>query len=211
MLSVLFAESADNLAHLVRFYAPQAKRLLDVTHGSGTLTKRCPIPVVSVDKDATTTAKVIADSTALPFLDSVFTVAVVDPPYLYGTPAAHMGLVGQKTWTNARSTWKAPHEFTACVDGIARELYRVLADEGVVFGKVMDSRFKGRIVRNHDLMAEAFEGHGFRLRDQIVYLRTVTGSFVNPKSAQSSHGYFLVFQKMKARRLPLETGLQFTA
>lgn len=206
MLSVLFAESADNLAHLVRFYAPKAMRLLDVTYGSGTLVKRCPIPVISVDRDLTATPTVYADSGALPFRDACFDVAVFDPPYLYGTATTHQGIVGQKTWSNVRSTWLRPQEFTSCCERISAELKRVLTPHAIVICKIMDCRYKGRIVRNHDIMAEAFEREGFTLRDQNVYIRTVTGSFVNPKSAQSSHGYFLILEKTGKQRLRFAEG-----
>lgn len=73
---------------------------------------------------------------------------------------------------------------------VAAELARVLTLTGIAICKVMDSRFRGRLIRNHDIIADAFERHGFRMRDQIVYIRTVTGTYVNTKTAQSTHGYF---------------------
>ena len=204
MLSVVFAESADNFAHLVRFYAPDADRLLDVTHGAGTLTKRCPIPVLGVDRDPGSKASVICDSCALPFRDDSFAAAVFDPPYLYGSHAMHMGPIGKKTWSTLRSTWDVPADLVRTARGIAAELYRVCQGEATVFCKVMDSRFKGKLIRNHDIVADAFEERGFTLIDQIVYVRTVTGSFVNAVSAQSAHGYFLVLRKRTAQQ-----GLRF--
>lgn len=74
MLSVVFAESYDNLAHLLRFYAPKADKLLDVTYGGGTLSKRSPIPVVGIDKDPTSKSRILADAKALPFCDATFPV-----------------------------------------------------------------------------------------------------------------------------------------
>ena len=195
MLSILFAESGDNLTHLIRFYSPTATRLLDVTFGNGTLSKRSPILVVGIDKDSTTKATIIGDSTSLPLQDESFEAAVYDPPYLYGTKATHMGPIGQKTWSNERSTWKKPDELVTLSVGIALELMRVLVSGSSIFVKIMDSRYKGKLIRNHDLVTEAFESVGFTLIDQLVYIRTVTGSFVNNKSAQSAHGYFLVFRK----------------
>lgn len=202
MLSVLFAESGDNLSRLLEFYAPTATRVLDVTFGAGTLTKRARIRVVGVDKDRTTTPSVHADSRALPFRYGSFSAAVYDPPYLYGTLAMHQGTIGKKTWSNARSTWKSPQELMQTSDGVARELARVLEPNGVAICKIMDSRYRGRLIRNHDIVAEAFERHGFTLRDQIVYIRTVTGSYVNRVSAQSTHGYFLMLSRT-AHRAPL--------
>jgi hypothetical protein len=201
MLSVLFAESGDNLSRLLEFYAPSATRVLDVTFGSGTLTKRARIPVVGVDQDLTTTPSVYGDSRRLPFVDEAFGVAVYDPPYLYGSPAMHMGPIGGKTWNNTRSTWKSPNQLVQTSADIARELTRVLTPDGIVICKIMDSRFRGSLVRNHDIVATAFEDNGFALRDQIVYIRTVTGSYVNNRSAQSTHGYFLVLERKAQRRL----------
>lgn len=195
MLTVLFAESGDNFAHLVRFYAPNAPRLLDVTYGEGTLVKRSPIPVVGVDQDPESKAHVIADSTNLPFEDGSFEVAVFDPPYLYGSKNLHMGPVGKKTWSTVRATFDTPADLIVLALGVAEELYRVLVPGGVVIVKCMDSRFKGRLVRNHDIVTEAFEYNGFDLHDQNIYVRTSIGSFVNSKSAQAAHGYFLVFKR----------------
>jgi len=201
LLSVVFAESGDNLAHLLRFYAPHAERLLDVTYGGGTLSRRVSVPVVGVDKDPASKASIIADSaSALPFDDGTFRAAVYDPPYLYGSKAMHMGPIGTKTWEVQRSTWNTPEDLRSTSEGIARQLYRVLAEDGVVFVKIMDSRFKGRLIRNHDIVVDAFEAHGWRLHDVVVYVRTVTGSFVNAVSAQSTHGYFLIFKKPVKRR-----------
>lgn len=87
MLSVLFAESADNFSRLLEFYAPAATRVLDVTFGGGTLTKRARVRVYGIDKDPETTPAVRADARSLPFLSGSFPVAVYDPPYLYGSVA----------------------------------------------------------------------------------------------------------------------------
>jgi len=200
MLSVLFAESCDNLAHLVRFYAPHADRLLDVTYGNGTLSKRVGIPVVGVDKDPDTNPTIRGDARNLPLDDASFHAACYDPPYLYGAKAMHMGPIGTKTWSNVRSTWKSPADLIDLSQGVARELRRVLSAEGVVIVKIMDSRYKGRLERNHEHVIRCFEGAGFVMHDLIVYLRTVTGSFVNNKSAQSAHGYFLIFKQPSIKR-----------
>jgi hypothetical protein len=204
MLSVLFAESADNFSRLLEFYAPYATRVLDVTFGAGTLTKRARgVQVIGVDKDPDTKPTVRADSRRLPFLDGSFPVAVYDPPYLYGSLAQHMGVIGEKTWSNARSTWKTPNDLSETSDGVARELARVLTADGLAICKVMDSRYRGSLIRNHDIVIDAFESHGFALRDQVVYIRTVTGSYVNTKSAQSTHGYFLMLGRVPQRKLKL--------
>ena len=194
MLTVLYGESADLLAHIVRFYAPTAPTLLDITHGRGTLTKKLTIPVVGVDKDPTSRATIIADLGNLPLDADSFRLACFDPPYLYGVQAMHMGPVGQKAWNSSRSTLKVPADFVKLAADAARELARVLIVGGLVIIKVMDSRFKGQLVRNHDICIAAFEQCGFRLHDVLIYIRTVTGSFTNTKSAQSAHGYYIIME-----------------
>src|SRR3990167_6067807 len=193
MLSVIFAESGDNLAHLIDFYAPQATEILDVTYGNGTLCSRLRIPVVGVDIDPDTKAQIIADATGpLPLEQGRFSVVVYDPPYLYGAHAMHMGPIGAKTWKPERSTWKKPEELFKLSEGIARNLLNYTAQDCTIIVKIMDSRYKGRLCRNHNSVTVAFEEHGWYLHDQLVYIRTVTGSFVNKRSAQSTHGYFLI-------------------
>src|SRR3990167_8274776 len=195
MLTVIYAESADNLAHLIRFYAPTADRLLDITYGGGTLSSRSPIPVTGIDIDRGSKAHIIADITLpLPVEKGSFEIAVYDPPYLYGSKAMHMGPVGMKTWQPERSTWKTPVDLIHLTNGAASNLYPVMKPNGCTVVKIMDSRFKGRLILNHRLVTDAFEANNWRLVDQIVYIRTVTGSFVNKKSAQCAHGYFLIFR-----------------
>jgi hypothetical protein len=195
MLSVLYMESADALAHLVRFYCPKAPRLLDVTHGTGTMTKKCPVPVLGVDLDPTSKAKVLANSTALPFAPGSFEAALFDPPYLYGSQAMHMGPIGKKTWQSQRTTWKRPEELEQFAAGVAAQLADVLTPHPIVLVKIMNSRYKTTLVRNDDLVTRCFTDEGFRLHDQLIYVRTVTGSFPNPSSSQMAHGFYLVFKR----------------
>lgn len=195
MLSVLYLESADALPHLVRFYCPKAPRLLDVTYGTGTMCKKLHIPVVGVDVDPASKAHVIADSTNLPFPDGSFEAAIFDPAYLYGSRAMHMGPVGMKTWDTQRTTWKKPEDLENFAMGVAGELKRIITMGGTVFSKIMDSRLHGRMVRNRDILIRAFEDNGFHLFDEVVYLRTVTGSFTNPRTAQKAHGFYQIYHR----------------
>ena len=196
MLSVLYMESADALAHIIRFYCPDAPVLLDVTHGTGTMTKKCPIPVVGVDIDPNSKAEIIADSTSLPLPDSSFDAAVFDPPYLYGSHAMHMGPIGKKTWAAERTTWKKPQDLISFSAGIGAELSRVLRPGGKAIVKIMNSRLKGDLIRNDQIITDAFGAYNLKLQDQVVYVRTVTGSFPNPKSAQMAHGFWLIFKRV---------------
>jgi SAM-dependent methyltransferase len=200
MLNVVYAESADNLLHLLRFYAPDCSLVLDVTSGGGTLSRRLDGRVVRCDIDATAQADVRADAGALPFAGALFDALVFDPPYLYGSDAMHQGPVGLKTWATQRSTWREPAQLIDLSRRVAAEAFRVLRPYGVAVVKVMDSRLNGRIVRNHDLAREAFEDAGFLLGDDVIYIRTVTGSFTNPKSAQNAHGHFLVMRRAETTR-----------
>ena len=195
-MSVLYLESADALAHLIRFYCPNAPALLDVTYGTGTMARKSPIPVLGVDIDPSSRAQIVADSTNLPLKAGSYQAAVFDPPYLYGSASSHRGPVGAKTWDEKRTTWKKPMDLVLFSEKIAKELGRVLIPGATIFVKIMNSRFKGSLIRNDNVITAAFDLHDqFTLHDQLVYVRTVTGSFTNSRSSQMAHGFWLIFRR----------------
>lgn len=196
MLTVLFGQSADNLKQIADFYKLSG-RVLDVTHGAGTLVKQLApnVKLIASDIDPTSKARIIADAKALPFAGGVFSAAIMDPPYLIGSKQMSMGPVGAKTWSEQRSTWRTPSDLQNFLAGSATELRRVVQDNGIVVVKIMNCRYKGRLVRNDDAVIRAFEANGFALMDTIVYIRTFISSFAHAKSATSAHGYYLIFRK----------------
>lgn len=200
MLSVLFGEQPDLMKHIADFYFPTDARVLDVSHGIGSLVQRLE-NVTGVDIDPRSPAQFEADSTDLPFDDCSFDVGIFDPPYLYGRSTQR--LQDRPKWTDERSRQEHPLEFVKLATGTALELERVLVPGGIVVVKVADSRYKGRLVLNHSIIIDAFQEAGLPLRDLLVYVRGGTGLFKNAKSAQGSHGYFVISQKPLVGELPL--------
>lgn len=144
------------------FYFSADGGVLDVSYGAGRLTARLE-NVTGVDIDPHAGADFVSDSADLPFEAGSYQSAVFDPPYLYGR-RAHNTLHGRpnSAWSNAeKSENKDPGEFAERAFDTAEELYRVLVPGGRAVAKVMDARYKGRLVANHCIAIEAFESAGF--------------------------------------------------
>lgn len=202
MFTVLYGSSDAHLRDLVRFYQPDAQAAIDVTYGAGTLSRLCPCPVVGIDQDPTTSPTYFADArtdlTEL-FPEPCFDVGIYDPPYLYGSKAMHMGPVGAKTWNSTRTTWKDPLELRETSVAVGLQLVQVLHPHGIVIVKIADARHKKTLVRNDQVVIDAFEHVGWRLHDRLVYIRTMVNSYKNDLSATAAHGYFLVFKRWEGK------------
>jgi SAM-dependent methyltransferase len=199
MWTTLTGPQEDTMKQVADFYLPAHGRVLDVSYGAGRLTSRLE-NVTGVDIDRRAGADVVADSADLPFDAGSYQSAVFDPPYLYGR-RAHNTLHGRpnNAWSNAeKSKNKDAGEFAQRAFDTAEELYRVLVPGGRVVAKVMAARYKGRLVANHCITIEAFESAGFDTFDILVYLKGGPGLFKQERSAQPTHGYYLVFEKPAA-------------
>lgn len=192
MWSFLTGSQDECMRRVADFYLAPGDRILDVSYGAGSLTAGLA-NVVGLDSDPESKADVIADSTDLPFPDASFDAAVFDPPYLYGRAKNNLHGRPNAAWASPKRSCNAdPGEFTERAFHTAVELGRVVVPEGRVITKVMDARWRGTMVVNHMICIEAFETAGFETFDIICYLKP-SGLFKQTRSAQPSHGYFLVF------------------
>jgi len=57
----------------------------------------------------------------------------------------------------------------------------------------MDTRIKGELILNHKIIID--ELTNFKIKDVLIYVRLGVGVFKNNKSAQTAHGFFLIFKK----------------
>jgi len=196
MWTTLTGPQEDTMKQVADFYLPVDGRVLDVSYGAGRLTSRLA-NVTGVDIDPQSGADVVADSADLPFKARSYESAVFDPPCLYGRRANNT-LHGRpnSAWSNSeKSKNKDPGEFAQRAFDTAEELYRVLVPGGRAVVKVMDARYKRRLVANHCITIEAFESAGFVTFDILIYLKASPGLFKQERSAQPTHGYYLVFEK----------------
>ena len=206
MLSVLLAEHPHAVESIVGFYRPPESRagagagagagpirVLDPTCGTGSLTSRLS-GVTRTDIAPRCAGAVAANIGVLPFAAGAFEIAVFDPPYLYGRSSAKLHDRPHGDWESLHTRMELPDQFAHLCRMASRELARVLVPTGLLVAKVADSRYKGRLILNHVRLIEAFESR-FALRDLLIYVRLATGMFVNTKSAQNTHGYYVIMER----------------
>lgn len=196
MLSVLLLEQDDIIPHLVKFYAPGAKRVLDCTYGKGTLVRSLEgVQVYGSDllplQTKATDSVVRANFGYLPFADKSFDVTIYDPPYLYGKQSTILYERSDTDWQPQHTMLQKPDDFLSLVSLAAPECLRV---SSLCFAKVMNSRIKGVLVDNKHMINQSFTNSGWTLLDELIYVRLGVGVFRNRRTAQVAHGYYLVFK-----------------
>ena len=184
------------MAHIVRFYAPRASSLLDITYGKGTLVRAlknieitgidlAPLPIAG---HCVVTSDFRGDDCPLGTWD----VGLYDPPYLYGRTSEVLYQRSDEDWKKQHTNAFTPSDF----EELAVSASMVLGKRcPLAVVKVMNSRLKGLYVDNASIVSTAFLNNGWMLRDQIVYARLGVGVFRNTKTAQVAHGFYLIFSK----------------
>jgi hypothetical protein len=123
---------------------------------------------------------------------------IFDPPYIYGhqvfnyqTPTS-MQKQGKNSWGNDPrfSENKNPEQFRDRVIAVNKAALQCIKPGGLLFVKVMDTRFKGKLILNHDIIQDnlmAFECYA-------IYIYLAGGAHTWKHHAENSHGYWMVFK-----------------
>lgn len=132
--------------------------------------------------------------------------AVFDPPYIYGhqvfdhsnkkkTSPMSMQKQGPRSWaTDSRfSENRNPTVFVERVKALNRIALQCLRPGALLFVKVMDVRFNGKLILNHDLVEDNLTN--FECYAMNVYLAGGAKTWTN--HAEGSHGYWMVFKLIK--------------
>ena len=205
MRTILTQDHATILRDLILTYEldKEGNRLIDFTYGKGGLWKTDYPYRLSVTKtDGTPTAEdvikkdIMTDSYAdLGFHDA----ALFDPPYIYGhqvfnyqSPTS-MQKQGKNSWGNDTrfSENKNPQQFIDRVKAVNIAANEVLKSDAWMFVKVMDVRFKGKLVMNHDLI----EDNLTNFECYAIYVYYAGGAHTWRHKAETSHGYWMVFKR----------------
>jgi len=199
MLSVLFGEQFDIFRQILNFYKPNGGEVLDLTYGNGTLWRskaKNEYNVTTVDIDTSTNAQYHCDFRNLPteITCKQKDVIVYDPPYKYETQSFTLQNRKDKGWKDKaeRTLWTLKQQIENATI-LNNELPKLLTDDGILIIKIMDTRIKGQLIPAHTMFIN--ELTNFAIKDICVYIKLGVGVFVNNVSAQTAHGFFLIFKK----------------
>jgi len=200
VLSVLFGEQFNNLRQILEFKLSPNAKILDVTYGHGKLWQSVNktthvFNVVKNDIDPETPAEYhysFDDLEMIPQRD--FDAALYDPPYMYGKSSYIFYNRKDEDWTQNKTKWTIKDQIR-CAIVLNNVLPIMLKPNGLLVVKIMDTRFKGKLIPNHKLLMDALTS--FELVDVVIYVRLGVGVFKNRKSSQTAHGFYLIFQSSK--------------
>jgi len=198
MLTVILDEAPDAFYKIMRFYVPKGSRVLDITYGHGKLWASCPkdyYELVTNDVDPNSKAEYHLPFINLEAIPGSFHCVVYDPPYKYDTPSYKLYESIDEDWTTVKTKWTIEDQINSA-RVLNSVLPRMMYPNGLLIVKIMDTRYKGKLILNHKILIDEFSN--FEVKDLLVYIRLLVGLFRNTRVAQTAHGYYIVFKLKEA-------------
>ncbi len=192
-------EDSELLEQMLDFYPRKPpKKILDATVNSGRFWRGSRRRVIGLDISPRFGPSVVGDNTQLPFLSASMDVIIYDPPHVPNQGKDRLKDFNNRFGLGLKSTAANGYNFTHLYSAFAKEAYRVLRPEGVLFCKIADYVHNHRLQWAHIEMVNAGTVAGFRPCDCIIKVRK--GPIVDPKwqvahHARRHHCYWLVFRK----------------
>jgi hypothetical protein len=199
--SVWSGTDAELLEQMLRFYPhTPPERILDATVNAGRFWRGSQRPVIGLDRDARHRPTVVGDHTHMPFADGCFDVVVYDPPHIPNQGKDRAKDFNDRFGLGQKSSLEQGYNFGHLYRPFVREAYRVLREQGVLFGKITDYVHGHRFQWAHVDLLTAAAAVGFCPCDCIVKIRT--GPIRDPRwkrahHARRHHCYWLVFRKSR--------------
>jgi SAM-dependent methyltransferase len=190
---------AELVERMLDFYPrKRPKVILDATKNTGRFWVGNERNVIGVDINPKFKPDVVADNRRLPFKDRCFDVVVYDPPHIPNQGSDRSKDFNTRFGLVLKSSAENGYNFTHLYPPFAREAFRVLKQEGVLFCKIADYVHNHRYQWAHLELVRAAVEAGFCACDCIVKIRK--GPIVDPKwktahHARRQHCYWLVFRK----------------
>jgi len=201
VLSVLFGEQFDNFRHILEFYLEDEAKILDVTYGSGGLwqsVNHTSVPNYNLTKNDIDLERETDYHLSFDDLEKIeekpFDAIIYDPPYKYDSKSFALQNRPNYDWKSNMTLWTLKSQI-GCAETLNEVIPKILKKDGLVIVKIMDVRFKGKLIQNHQIIIDAFSN--LELISEIIYVRLGVGIFKNKVSPQTAHGYYLIFQKPK--------------
>jgi len=193
---------------VVKLHIPKGARVADVTYGKGVFWRNVPKSHVRL------TASDIASGTdcrRLPYKKDSYDAVVLDPPYMHSPGGtAHQGHQNfERYYRNNGGEAAGVKKYHEAVLDLyfraAKEALRVLRDEGVLIVKCQDEVCANRQRLTHVEIINELVALGFYCKDLFVIVRKGkpgVSRMLKQVHARKNHSYFLVFSKLRAKRLP---------
>jgi hypothetical protein len=209
----MFGEQPDVFKQILEFYLKDIShpKVLDLTHGFGKLWRNVDLShyyLIANDVDKTipyedeigrrrhfhfpleTISKEFPEDTGILGFDAAF----YDPPYKYNSSSMSLSKSQalDKDWKPSATLWTI-YDQQRIARALNKEIPVILNPQGIFIVKIMNTRLNKQLILSDKIIIDALTN--FDLFDQVVYIRTLTGLFVNTRVAQSAHGFYLIFKK----------------
>jgi hypothetical protein len=197
--SVWDGDDAELLELMLEFYPRRRpRRILDATVNGGRFWRGSTRPVVGMDIEPKHCPDVVGDNRCMPFEDGRFDVVVYDPPHIPNQGQDKSKDFNLRFGLVLKSSSEQGYSFSHLYPPFAKEAYRVLIPEGIMFCKIADYVHGHRFQWAHIALIEAATSVGFTACDCIV--KTRSGPIIDPKwknahHARRQHCHWIIFRK----------------
>jgi SAM-dependent methyltransferase len=197
--SVWHGTDAELLETMLGFYpAKRPEAILDATVNAGRFWKGTTYNVTGLDIDPRFQPDVVGDNRDMPFTDESFDVVVYDPPHVPNQGRDKSKDFNKRFGLVLKSLPGHGSNLNHLYKPFAREAYRVLRPDGLLFCKITDYIHDHRYQWAHIEFMQAAVSVGFCACDCIVKVRKAP--IRDPKwkkahHARRHHCYWLVFRK----------------
>lgn len=200
-------DNAAVFARIFDLHLVDCRRIADITYGKGVFWRR--IDTSGLDF-LPSDIKTGTDFTTLPYEDESLDAVVFDPPYMegfYRRSASHLAGEGthdafRNYYSNGEASTHHKLKYHDVVLNVyiatAKEVKRVLKNNGVFVVKCQDEVSANRQKLTHAEILYAYDKLGFYCKDLFVVTRTNRpgiSRLKRQKHARKNHSYFLVFRK----------------
>jgi hypothetical protein len=199
LASVWEGTDAELLEKMLGFYPKSRPQLiLDATVNEGRFWRESRRPVIGLDIEAAFQPNVTGDNLQMPFRDESFDVVVFDPPHIPNQGQDRTKDFNTRFGLVMKSSAATGYNFSHLFSPFARQAYRVLKADGVLFCKITDYVHGHRFQWAHIDFVKAAVDAGFCPCDCIIKIRK--GPIISPRwktahHARHHHCYWLIFRK----------------
>lgn len=201
MLTLFYGSASFAFQKILKYYAMQHSRILDITYGKGrswegfqksTLSGEYQLVRLDVKKYDNFELDVVADHKLLPFRDETFDLIYYDPPYYFKEKIRNYDITKQLYDEDAEVFW-TEKDFFNSLSALKDEVPRVLTSNGKIICKIMDGYVGSIFFPSHFTVHKFFSDKMKALGCFVVPIQRED----NPSFIRANHIYYLVFQKVR--------------